>query len=225
MCGRYVLAGDPESYAEIFRVDRIAAEPLTPSFNVAPTDPVYAIAEWEEERLLETMSWGFTPHWAKDRKTMQINARAETVATSSMFRDSLSRKRCLIPADGFYEWGPGKTGRTPHWIYRADGFPMAFAGIYSSWRPPGKDERIRTCAILTTEATGPVGAIHHRMPVSLDPELWGDWLDRHLTDPDLVARLIRPGTAEILGHIVSTAVNSVRNNSPHLAEPSSETLF
>ncbi len=227
MCGRYVLAGDADDYAEYFSVDRVVTESLNRSYNVAPTDPVYSVAEWDGERLLGTMSWGFTPHWAEDRKSMQINARAETVATKPAFRDSFARKRCLIPADGFYEWEPKVRGRTPHWIYRADGFPMAFAGVYSSWRPPGSDDWVRTCAIITTKATGPIAAIHDRMPAALDRSVWDAWLDRDLTDPVEAESLLRSGDlAEILEHAVSSEVNNVRNNGRALtAAVDPDTLF
>jgi putative SOS response-associated peptidase YedK len=219
MCGRYVLAADASDYAEYFGVDRIVTEELDPSYNVAPTDAVYTVAEWEGERLLGTMQWGLVPHWAKDRKKIQINARAESVATKPMFRDSLARKRCLIPADGFYEWEPKDKGRTPHWVHRADGYPMAFAGIWSSWKDPETGIWIRTCSIITTEARGVITAVHDRMPVSLDPEVWDAWLDRDLTDPDQAEALIRPIDPDLLmEHPVASRVNSVRNNDPTLVE-------
>lgn len=220
MCGRYVLAADASDYCEYFAVDRIETEALSPSYNVAPTDPVYAIAEWNEERLLGSMSWGFTPHWAPDRKGMQINARLETVAGKAMFRDSFSRRRCLIPADGFYEWEPKDRGRTPHWIYRADGFPMAFAGLYTGWTIPQTGDRIRTCAIITTKADPVIAPIHDRMPLSLPPEMWDAWLDRELTDSEQVAALMRDlAPVELVEHAVSNSVNSVRNKARELTHP------
>lgn len=224
MCGRYVLAEDVESYADMFAVDRVVAETLAPSYNVAPTDPVYTVAEWEEERLLGTMSWGFTPHWAEGRKIMQINARSETVATTPMFREALARRRCIIPADGFYEWEPRERGRTPHWVHLLDGAPMAFAGIYSSWKPPGGDRPIRTCAIITAPAMGAITAIHHRMPISLVPEVWDAWLDRSLTDPEEARTLLQPvGPEKMAEHPVSSRVNSVRNNFATLIQPVPDT--
>ncbi len=220
MCGRYVLGGDAADYAEYFGVDRVVTEALAPSYNVAPTDEVYTVAEWDGERLLGTMRWGFVPHWAKDRKAIQINARAESLCTKPMFRDSASRKRCIIPADGFYEWEPKDKGRTPHWVFRADGFPMGFAGLWSTWRNPETEELIRTCAIVTTAAEGPITAIHDRMPVALDPAVWDTWLDRDITDADEVESLIQPIPADlIMEHEVSPAVNSVRNNERNLTDP------
>lgn len=234
MCGRFVLAADAEDYVEYFSCDRLVTEPLAHSYNVAPTDPVYTVADWGGERLLGVMGWGLVPHWAKDRKAIQINARAETVTAKSMFRDSLSRKRCLIPADGFYEWEPKDRGRTPHWIHRTDGEPMALAGIWATWhdrgikegRPPASNlrpqtgELVRTCAIITTRADGVVAPIHDRMPVSLPPDVWEFWLDRDLTDLDRISALIRPIKPELLSeHPVSAAVNSVRNNLASLTQP------
>ena len=220
MCGRYVLGGDAADYAEYFGVDRVVTEDLAPSYNVAPTDSVYTVAEWDGDRLLGTMRWGFVPHWAKDAKSIQINARSETLVTKSMFRDSACRKRCIIPADGFYEWEPKELGRMPHWVYRADGFPMGFAGIWSTWRNPETEELIRTCAIVTTAADGPIAAIHNRMPVALDKDVWDAWLDRNVTDPAEVENLIKPIPADlVMEHAVSPAVNSVRNNERSLTDP------
>ena len=220
MCGRFSLSGDVDFYAEYFGVDHVLAEPLDQSWNVAPTDPVYAVAEREEARNLGSMRWGLVPHWAGDTKTLNINARAETVATTPAFRDSFSKKRCLIPADGFYEWEPKERGRRPHWIFRADGYPVGFAGVWSARKNPVDDEWIRSCAILTTAATGVISEIHSRMPVALVPEVWGAWLDRDVTEPDEVKSLVQPIEAGLwMQREVSTRVNSVKNNGPELLEP------
>ncbi len=227
MCGRYALTGDADDYAAYFGAERVVGPPLTESYNVAPTDPVYAVAEWNGERLLGVMRWGFVPHWAKDMKSIQINARAETVATKPMFRASLAKKRCIIPADGFYEWEPKEEGRTPHWVYREDGEPMAFAGIYSSVHDPARDQWIRTCAIVTAQAQGAIRRIHDRMPIALTPDVWDPWLDRELTDPHQVERLLQPIDPDIVvEHPVSSRVNSVRNNDRSLRDRTEpETLF
>lgn len=220
MCGRYVIAGEPSAYGEFLSVDRIVAESVGGSYNVAPTDPVLSVAEWKGERLLGTMRWGLIPFWAEGARGMQINARAETVATKPMFRDSFSRKRCILPADGFYEWEPKEDGRTPHWVFRADGYPMAFAGIWSTWKNPATDELIRTCAIVTTQAVGPIADIHTRMPVVLDPSVWDAWLDRELTDPAEAERLLRGVPSDLLmERAVSSRVNDVRNDGPDLIDP------
>jgi putative SOS response-associated peptidase YedK len=185
------------------------------------------IAEHDNTRHIGLMKWGLVPHWAKDKKSIQINARTETVATTSMFRDSFSRKRCLIPSDGFYEWEPAEEGRTPHWVYRADGHPMVFAGIWASRLDEETQQWERTCSILTTGAKGVVSSIHHRMPVALDPEVWDSWLDREITDTETALGLIRTiDPDEIMEHAVSKRVNTVKNNDPDLRAPAApDTLF
>lgn len=227
MCGRFSITGDLDFYAEYFGVDDVVTDPLEKSWNVAPTDRVYVIAERDRMRQLGSMSWGLVPHWAKDTKSIQINARVETVATTGMFRDSFARKRCLIPADGFYEWEPPDDGRTPHWVYRADGHPMVFAGIWASRHDDETDTWRRTCSIITTSAEGVISAIHDRMPVALVPDVWDAWLDRDLRDPEAALDLIRTIDPEsVMEHVVSRKVNTVKNNTPDLhdrVEP--ETLF
>ena len=137
MCGRYVINDDAGALADYFGVDRVVTDPLDRSYNVAPTEEVYGVAEHGGARLLGVFRWGLIPHWARDRKgPLNINARAETVATRPAFRDSLRRKRCIIPASGFFEWGPKATGRRPYYVTMADRRPMGFAGIWASWRDP-----------------------------------------------------------------------------------------
>lgn len=227
MCGRFSITGDLDFYAEYFGVDEIITDSLEPSWNVAPTDPVYVISERDGSRRLGSMRWGLVPHWAPDTKTIHINARSETVATTAAFRDSFSRKRCLIPADGFYEWEPPEVGRTPHWVYRADGHPMVFAGIWASRVDPATEEWQRTCSIITTGSEGSIALIHDRMPVALAPDVWDAWLDRDRTDSDAAVSLLQTIDADdIMEHVVSRQVNSVRNNDPTLRDKSApETLF
>lgn len=227
VCGRFSITGDLDFYAEYFGVDEVVAEPLDRSWNIAPTDQVYVVAERDDRRLLGTMKWGLVPHWAQDTRSVHINARSETVDTTPAFRDSFSRKRCLIPADGFYEWEAPENGRTPHWVYRGDGHPMVFAGIWASRLDPDTQVWERTCSILTKDAEGPIRSIHDRMPISLAPEVWDAWLERDLTNPEAARELLRPIDPDLLmEHRVSSKVNSVRNDGPELrerAEP--ETLF
>lgn len=220
MCGRYVIGADAADYAGYFSSDRIVTESLTHSYNVAPTDPVYTVAEWDGERLLGTMRWGFIPHWAEDSKGLQINARAETVATKPLFRDSFARKRCIIPANGFYEWEPPERGRAPHWFYRADGFPMGFAGVWSTWKNPATGGLTRSCAIVTVEAQSVIRQIHRRMPLVLDPSVWDSWLDRSMTETSEIEQLLQSIDADLVtGHEVAPTVNSVRNNDRALIDP------
>jgi putative SOS response-associated peptidase YedK len=227
MCGRFSITGDIDFYAEYFGVDDVVGDPLDRSWNVAPTDAVYVVAQREGRRQLGSMRWGLVPHWAKDTKSIQINARVETVSTKGMFRDSFARKRCLIPADGFYEWESPERGRTPHWVYRADGHPMVFAGIWATRRDDDTGNWLRTCSIITTAAEGAIAAIHDRMPIVLIPEVWEPWLDRDLRDPETVMGLIQPIDPDsVMEHTVSRKVNTVRNNSPDLQDVvESETLF
>lgn len=227
MCGRFSITGDLDFYAEYFGVDEVITEPLKKSWNVAPTDPVYVIAERDGNRQLGTMRWGLIPHWASDTRSIQINARSETVATTPVFRDSFARKRCLIPADGFYEWEAPERGRTPHWIHTADGHPMVFAGIWASRLDPGTQQWQRTCSIITKDSEGTISTIHDRMPVALLPDVWDAWLDRELTEPDAALALLQTIDADtIMEHIVSSRVNSVKNNTPDLRDQvERETLF
>lgn len=227
MCGRFSITGDLDFYVEYFGVDEVLTDPLEKSWNVAPTDPIYVIVEREGNRQLGSMQWGLVPHWAKDTKSIHINARSETVATTAAFRDSFARKRCLIPADGFYEWEPPEEGRTPHRVYRADGHPMVFAGIWASRLDPESGDWQRTCSIITKQAEGVVSSIHDRMPVSLIPDVWDAWLDRGLRDPEAAAALLQPIDPDsIMEHVVSRRVNSVKNNTPDLHDRTeAETLF
>ena len=214
MCGRYVINEDPARLVDYFRVERTVTEPLDLSYNVAPTDPVYAIAEHDGIRQLGTFRWGLVPHWAKDTKgPLNINARSETVATKPTFRDSFRRKRCILPATGFYEWEPKERGRLPHYIRLTGDRPMAFAGVWASWKDPISEEWTRSASIITTKANEAISHIHARMPVILPPDRWDMWLDRTLLDVDSIEPLLAPiEAAELRYHAVSTLVNSVRNN-------------
>ncbi len=220
MCGRYVIAQDVDTYARFFGVEEIRTEMLAESYNVAPTDSVYAVVDHEGKRLLGSFRWGLIPFWAESPRSGHINARAETVADKAMFRDSFARRRCLIPADGFYEWQQLDRGKLPHYIRLGDGSPMAFAGLWSRWRDRESGERIGSCAIITTEAHPALADIHGRMPVMLDPTVWNEWLDREVTDPYRARTLIQPLPEHTLSyHPVSTLVNDVRNNLPECIAP------
>jgi putative SOS response-associated peptidase YedK len=227
MCGRFSITGDLDFYAEYFGVDSVDAGGHEPSWNVAPTDKIYVISERDDTRLLAEMPWGLVPHWAANSKSIHINARVETVATNNTFRDCFQRRRCLIPADGFYEWEPAERGRKPHWIFRSDGFPMVFAGIWATRKDPETDDWIRTCSILTTESVGVIAKIHNRMPVTLPREVWDPWLDRSMRDQETALGLINATDPdELMEHMVSSRVNSVRNNDSKLREPAEpDTLF
>ena len=217
MCGRFVQSHDASFYADAFQVETIRTETLPSSYNVAPTDSVYAVAEHDGKRLLGSFRWGLIPWWAKDRKigARNINARAETVAEKPTFRDSFAKRRCLIPADGFYEWERLPKGKLPHYIYRGDLKPLALAGLWATWKDPESGDRISTCTILTGEPNDLVAGIHDRMPVILPEDAWADWLDRRNEEPEDLEHLLAVYPKEALGeHAVATLVNKVSNNYP-----------
>jgi putative SOS response-associated peptidase YedK len=222
MCGRFVLAKHAGDYAGHFGVTAIRTDDLEPNWNVAPTDPIYAVAEHEHERRLGTFRWGLLPFWAKDRKmaARNINARMETIATKPSFKESFLKRRCIIPADGFYEWERRQKGKLPHFIYAADRSPLALAGIWSAWRDPTTGERVTTCSIITGPPSQLVSPLHDRMPVILPPDTWDRWLDRGLHDPEVLEAVLTRGRETALGeHPVSTLVNKVQNNFPECIVP------
>ncbi len=222
MCGRFVQTQEAENYGAYFSVDVIRTDAVLSSWNVAPTRQVYAVAEHDGERQLGTLDWGLVPFWAKDRKigARLINARVETAAEKPAFRDSFATRRCIIPAEGFYEWEPKDRGKLPHYFFASGRHPLALAGLWSSWKDPDSGDRVRTCTILTTESNDVVQPIHERMPVILPETIWDPWLDPEITDAgvigDLLAASAGPDLAE---HAVSTLVNRVANDIPDLIEP------
>jgi putative SOS response-associated peptidase YedK len=240
MCGRYTSMSTVADLASIFDVDEVRAEPRPARYNVAPTDAVFAVAlrsskgETEDRgkgprRALGTFRWGLVPSWAKDRSgaSRMINARSDGIATKPAFRAAVARRRCIIPADAFYEWQrregrDGKpAGKLPYAIRRRDGHPMAFAGLWEVWRdkddPDG--EVLRTCAIVTTSANELMAPIHDRMPVVLAAADWSAWLEPS-TDAEAVAGLMVPApSAWFEAFAVSTSVNKVSNDGPHLMDP------
>lgn len=217
MCGRFVQAQPIDAYAQLLAIDEIRTESLAPNWNVAPTDSVYAAAEHDGKRQLGTFRWGLIPFWAKDRKiaARNINARSETVAEKPAFRDSFARKRCLIPADGFFEWEVKEKGKLPHYFHSPHGEPLVFAGLWSSWRDRETGERVKTCSIITGTPNTLVAPIHDRMPVMLRHEAWEPWLDPATDDREFLQSLLVPLPERLLTEYpVSTLVNSVRNNVP-----------
>jgi putative SOS response-associated peptidase YedK len=184
-----------------------------------------------EARELRVVRWGLVPFWAKDPSigSRMINARSETVNVKPAFRRAFARRRCLLPADGYYEWyrpsGDAKAAKQPYYIFRADGAPLAFAGLYELWRDRAfpddhPDAWLWTSTIITTSAPDELGRIHDRMPMVIEPALWADWLDPGNSDPgDLLGLLAPAGSGGLISRPVSTAVNSVRNNGPRLIEP------
>lgn len=251
MCGRYASSRRPDDLVEEFRIDESKVkETLAPDYNVAPTKPVYAVLERpphdrgedsaeradaeQPQRQLRVLTWGLVPFWAKDPAigNKMINARMETVHQKPAYKRAFAQRRCLLPADGYYEWYPteqktkaGKPLKQPFFIHRADGGPLAMAGLYEIWRDPTRDDddpnRFRwTCTVLTTQAEDELGRIHDRMPLLVEPERYADWLDPTRSDPDDLRSLLVPAApGRLEAYPVSTAVNSVRNNGPELVAP------
>lgn len=224
MCGRFVQKMDADDYAAFFGADIIVAEslseaPLPHSYNVAPTDQVYGLVQHEADLRLGTFRWGLIPHYAKDRRTIHINARVETIDSKPAFRDSFARRRCLIPADGFFEWQRSDDGSKQPFYLTSGQQPMALAGLWTRWRDAETDERLVTATIITTDATPNISDIHDRMPVAVARDLWTDWLDPHEQDPVTIRQILDANEASpVTFQPVSTRVNSVRNNAPDLIE-------
>jgi putative SOS response-associated peptidase YedK len=217
MCGRYASSRKPDDLVGYFEVAEPPEEVLPASWNVAPTDPVYAVVQ-RETRQLRVLRWGLVPSWAKDPKVGArfINARRETVATTNAFRAAYAKRRCLLPADGYYEWKPEGTGKQPYFLTTTTGDPLAMAGLFEHWKRPD-GTWLSTCTVLTTSAPDELGEIHDRTPLLVPKELWAVWLDPDVTDPDAV---LVPGTPGVLdAWPVGKDVGNVRNNGPHLVDP------
>ncbi len=248
MCGRYAASRSPDDLVEEFEVDLLddrrgdVREQLTPDYNVAPTKPVPAIVtrpphgsrEDPPVRQLTVLRWGLVPSWAKDPTigSRMINARTETVAEKPAFRRAFARRRCLLPADGYYEWyeteqrtAKGKPVKQPFFIRPADGGILAMAGLYEIWRDRAladdDPDRFRwTCTVLTTEAEDSLGHIHDRMPLMVEPERHAAWLDPTVSSPDdLLSLLVPAAPGRLEAYPVQMLVNNVRNNGPELLEP------
>lgn len=228
MCGRYASTRGRQELIDFFGVeaDEAGDEELEPDYNVAPTKPVPVILT-RDVRELHVARWGLVPFWAKDASVgaRMINARVETAHEKPAFRRAFSLHRCLLPADGYYEWETAEGGRKqPHFIRPADGGVLPMAGLYAVWRSPqAPGGRLLTCTVITTEATDDVGRIHDRMPMLVEPERFAAWLDPALTRPDEVRSLLLPAAeGRLTSHPVSTAVNKVTNNGPELVKPTSQ---
>lgn len=215
MCGRYTLKTPLDALVK--QLDLTGQSPaLSPSYNVAPTQNVAAVMSG---RRLETLRWGLIPSWAKDEGigARLINARAETVNEKPAFRSAFRRRRCLIPADGFYEWRRVNGGKQPYYITLRGGEPFVFAGIWESWSSPEED--VLSCAIITTRANSLVAEIHDRMPVIIPAAAYDDWLDPEIDAHEALA-LLEPYPADAMdAYPVSTHVNRPANNDERCVQP------
>jgi putative SOS response-associated peptidase YedK len=228
MCGRYATTRSDTDLTLLF--DAVSGtEPVVPSWNVAPTDPVpmIRVSRRREARVLDSARWGLVPPWAADLRgaARMINARAETVATSPAFAPSFAKRRCLIPADGWYEWVRDGKQRQPYYMTPADGGPVAFAGLWSVW-----GDAVLTCTIVTTAALGGLARVHDRMPLILPAERWSSWLAGG-GDPIEQLRPLPPAALDAIEiRAVRPDVGNVRNNGPELItapvpDAAAQTLF
>lgn len=246
MCGRYAASRDKATLVDEFQIVKAPERDLAPDYNVAPTKEVYAVVDREQrdapqegpERELAIVRWGLVPSWAKDPKigSRMINARVETLTEKPAYRRAVARRRCLLPADGYYEWytpsdpqaprsRSGAPVKQPFFIHPADGSVLAMAGLYEFWRDPEAPADdpaawLWTVTVITTSAVDELGRIHDRMPMCVQPDSWREWLDPANQDGAQAVSLLRPAAPGWLtAEPVSTLVNNVRNNGPELLAP------
>jgi putative SOS response-associated peptidase YedK len=220
MCSRYNLTSPPEAVRAYFSLDRIDWFP--PRFNIAPTQPVMIVRlDHRGRREDRIVRWGLLPPWVKDPRTFStlINARSEGAPTKPAFRGAFRHKRCLVPADGFYEWTGAARARRPHLVRLREGGPMAFAGLHEAWLGADGSE-METMAILTVPANVALKRVHDRMPAILRPEDFAAWLDTRSVSPDQAALMLQPAADDLLDIIeIGTKVNDPRNEGPELQTP------
>lgn len=221
MCGRYSQTQGGKTIAQAFSLPQVPE--LTPRYNVAPGQDIAVIgrANARSPRQLKGLRWGLIPRWAKDHRMGHklINARSETAATKPSFREALAKRRCLIPADGFYEWERTEAGKQPFYFHMADHSPFAFAGLWERWRSPD-GEVITSCTVLTTVANALLAPIHDRMPVILSPGNYEPWLDPRLTDAQQLQPLMASYDATpMIRYAVDQQVNSPGRDDPSCLAP------
>jgi putative SOS response-associated peptidase YedK len=219
MCGRFTLTADVNTLQESFPFVEMP-QGMQPHYNIAPTQPV-AVVPNDGRNRLDYFIWGLIPSWAKDPNigSRLINARAETLQEKPSFRTAFRRRRCLVLADGFYEWKQGERGKTPMYIRLASGKPFAFAGLWESWNAPD-GSNVLSCTIITTQPNELMATIHNRMPVILLEESYSIWLESGEADPQRLAGLLKPyPAAQMQAYPVSPMVNSPKNDLPELIRP------
>jgi len=218
MCGRFVITSAPESLRLLFSY--LEQPNFPPRYNVSPTQPIPVVISGDG-RHFRLMRWGLWPAWVKDPRkfTLLINARAETVTEKPAFKNAIRRRRCLIPADGYYEWQSFGGGKRPYFIHRGDGRPIGFAGVAETWIGPNGEE-VDTVAIVTAPASVDLAILHPRVPVTIRPDDFEFWLDCRADDADAVMPLLRgPEEGEFVWHEVSARVNHVANDDSQLTLP------
>jgi putative SOS response-associated peptidase YedK len=219
MCGRYTFTSAPEAMRQLFRY--LEQPNFPPRYNIAPTQPIAIVRLVEGERHFALVRWGLLPSWVKDPKAFSLvfNARGESILDKPAFRAAMKRRRCLIPADGFYEWQKAGERKRPFFIHAKTGTPLAFAGLWETWTGPNGEE-LETAAIVTTRANSTLAPIHDRMPVIVPPEAFDLWLNCNDVDAKTAETMIAPAPDDLLGaYEISTAVNRTANDSPKLLEP------
>ena len=220
MCGRFVQASPLHTIRHVIPVDVVTCG-LERNYNVSPAQNVLAVVYYHGEYRMGRLFWGFLPDWADKKKQIRpiINARYETLASKKLFRKSLFSRRCIIPADGFYEWKKEKGGKQPWYIYDASGKPLLFAGLWNGVKRACTDV-YRSCAVITVEAAEPVNNIHSRMPAMLTSEASKKWLTTETDDADAVRTILAEGLTHRLNvHPVSKRVNNPKNNDASCIEP------
>ncbi|MBX6356704.1 MAG: SOS response-associated peptidase [Micromonosporaceae bacterium] len=219
MCGRYATSRSSADLSELFDAVDETQDAVVPNYNVAPTDraPVVRLSDRVDKPVISLARWGLVPPWAKDLRvgSRMINARAETLAGSSAYARPFARRRCLVPADGWFEWLRRASGKQAYFMTPADGSTLAFAGLWTSWRGPGAPERVVTFSIVTTVAVGDLAFVHDRMPLVLPPARWSSWLTGQ-PGADLLAPTPEEFAAGLEIRPVGPAVGDVRNNDPSL---------
>src|SRR3954454_19966359 len=219
MCGRYCITTAPEAIRALFRYRQRPNFPAR--YNVAPTQPVPIVRMADGERQFALVRWGLIPAWVKDPNDLSllINARGESVNDKPAFKNAMKRRRCLLPADGFYEWKPVGNAKRPYLARPTAGGPIAFAGLWETWTGPNGEE-VETAAIVTTEANAAMAAVHHRAPVIVPPEQFDFWLDCKNVDEKIAAELLVPAPEALMEvYEISSAVNRVANDTPALHQP------
>jgi putative SOS response-associated peptidase YedK len=221
MCGRFTQERPASELADIFAAEPLADE-LGARYNVAPTDEAFVIVQRDDRRAVASYRWGLVPHWSTDARSAarMFNARAETITASPAFREAFRRRRCLVPVDSFYEWKRDGSIRQPYRVVRADGAPLALAGLWAGWREADSDVVRRTFTIVTSSPNRTISELHDRMPVVLGPGAWDRWLAPTGAEPtELLAMLEPSDDVELQIYPVNRYVNDVRRDGPDLIEP------